>query len=351
MQKVQSATQGTNAYPVPEYRVADVYLRRTLDAIVEVALAISRDVFDHPGQYRGLSDRTRDGLTEFRSSLEQTRAWPNAVKRETLSGGVVGSRLCGALTSVRREACVFVELGSDRAAEPIRRAFLESARAVRSRCQSIEGTLAAAVTREARPGFDAAVRLLLDEEVARALGSPPILPGGWPDKGIYSNEAAQLCDAVTTRLERPIIEGWFRPSAMSEHKFTVLQRVAYHGATTISGILSHSLDEHDPVDAVVESAYHWAHALRDLLAGIDVVRALTDLSYRRSLYVAERDILPPHPSGDVEPTTAALVVRPPTGNTVSMFGEICCCGGSDFCSTNVGFTCYTSTVCVGCKAW
>src|SRR6185312_4278975 len=110
------------------------------------------------------------------------------------------------------------------------------ARAVRSRCQSIEGTVAAAATRATRPVFDAAVRILFDEEVARAFGGPPIPPGGWPDKGIYSNEAAQLCDAVTTRLDRPIIEGWSPPSAMGEHKFTVLQRVAYHGAATISAI-------------------------------------------------------------------------------------------------------------------
>jgi hypothetical protein len=210
-------------------------------------------------------------------------------------------------------------------------------------------TLAPAATRETKPVFDAAVRILLDEEVARALGCAPIPPGGWPDKGIYSSEAAQLCDAVTTRLKRPMIEGWFPPSAVGEHKFTVLQRVAYHGAATISAILAHSLDEHDPTDAAMDAAYHWAHALRDLLAGVDAVRALMDLSYRRNLYVAERDILPPHPSGDVETMTAALIVRPPTGNTVSIFGEVCCCGETEFCSTNVGFTCYTSTVCVGCR--
>jgi mersacidin/lichenicidin family type 2 lantibiotic len=136
-----------------------------------------------------------------------------------------------------------------------------------------------------------------------------------------------------------------------------LQRVAYHGATTIAA-LADDVSSDEVNEAVIEAAYRWAVALQQLLAGVDPVRAWTDPSYRRILEVAERDILPAHPAGDLQLSGTAL---DPAGvasalrlgfDTITFEEEVCCCsgdfcGGTDYCgTTDTGFTCRTSSSCL-----
>jgi mersacidin/lichenicidin family type 2 lantibiotic len=332
--------------------LADLYAQRCLDPVVELVSALGDDVVKHPSHYRSLPAPVTEGLVELRTSVGTNPDWPDATERATLAGRRLGASLCGSSAAVRRAAIVYLERGPDRSEGPLRRRFVEQARAFRAQRRLIDEGQTASLARRTGRVFGAASQLLSTEAVARAMGLPAVPQGGWPDGGIYSLETAQLCGVIAERIERPR-----RGYTMSVQKFCVLQRVAYHGATTIAA-LADDVSSDEVNEAVIEAAYRWAVALQQLLAGVDPVRAWTDPSYRRSLEVAERDILPAHPAGDLQLSGTAL---DPAGvasalrlgfDTITFEEEVCCCsgdfcGGTDYCgTTDTGFTCRTSSSCL-----
>ena len=83
--------------------------------------------------------------------------------------------------------------------------------------------------------------------------------------------------------------------------------------------------------------HRWADALGDLLTHLDVVRAWTDLTYRATLMTLERDLIPPHPAGEIDLYGTNLGLQSRrfglSVSTETVGGEICCCSG-DYCSWN-----------------
>jgi mersacidin/lichenicidin family type 2 lantibiotic len=372
---VATGTDGAATVGAFKHPLADMYLRRTLDAIVDVAQVVAHDFTDRPAHYGGIPVAVGDTLMQLRTASGSHPEWPTATQRASISDQIAGSQLCRSLAPLRRSAIAIAQQGGDRAAPPLRNDLLDSARAARSSCCAIDEELIIAASRRTGPIFEAATRVLCTPELAQALGQAPVPEGGWPDGGIYAQQMAHICEAISTRIERP-----HPPGTMTWTKFTILQRVGFWGGTTISALLDDSLTTDGSAagdesgDRIIEAAYSWALALNDLLAGADVPRAWTDPSYRRKLEVAERDILPVHPAGDIELTGTPfdrgrmalqrLIGRGPgvggqdAGirlDTVTVHGELCCvtadvCTSTEstnYCGvTDTGFTCRTSSVCL-----
>jgi mersacidin/lichenicidin family type 2 lantibiotic len=132
-----------------------------------------------------------------------------------------------------------------------------------------------------------------------------------------------------------------------------LQRAARHGAATITGVCAASFDDQDDdrFASVVHSAAEWAAALGEILSRLDVPRSWQDPAYRSRLYPLQRDMMPPHPSGevDLEGTVRTAAARfSPSGlgfSTETVNGEICCCTGDLVCTGNTNGQCDISDDC------
>lgn len=329
--------------------LADLYAQRCLDCVIELVSAVGHDLGERPARYRLLSEAVGERLVALRTATGSQPDWPDATERATLAGRRLGQALCGFGATTRRAALTYLLHGTDLSAEPLRRTFEEATQAFRAQRRQLDESQTAGLARRTGKVLTSATEILLSEDLARVMGAPAVPPGEWPDGGLYSLEAAHLCALISERVARP------RPNlALTVRKFSVLQRVAYHGASTIDGLFG----DHRPGDDVIESAYRWTVALQDLLAGFDQIRAWTDPSYRRALEVAERDILPAHPAGDIALTGSALDPASVAGavragfDTLTVNDEVCCCsgdfcGGSDYCGvTDTGFTCQTSSSCL-----
>jgi hypothetical protein len=329
--------------------LADMYARRALDCIVELVTAFSHDVPANPVAYQSLSEPVRDSLHRFRTLVGNDPEWPNIIDRSTLSGRFMNARYCAANAAARKAAVVYFERGSERVEPSLRRAFVETARGFRPQRAGGDQAHTVDTARRSRTIVREAVEVLLSDDLARVLGVPPVPPGDWPDGGVYSAEAAATCEAITARIER------LHPGvAVTAEKFSQLQRVAHHGGATITALSGDGLDDEASLDAALEAAYNWTLALQELVADLDVLRAWTDLTYRRGLQVIERDMLSTHPSGDLQLTDTPLdparlgkAFQLSVG-TQTVYGEVCCCSGdlchgSDYChTTDIGFTCQTT---------
>jgi mersacidin/lichenicidin family type 2 lantibiotic len=116
-----------------------------------------------------------------------------------------------------------------------------------------------------------------------------------------------------------------------------LQRAAEHGAATIAVACAAPFADSDDDEFanVVSSATAWATALGELSANLDATRAWTDPRYRSRLLPLERDLIPPHPAGEIslEGTLRTAAARFPSGpvgeslSTDTVAGEQCCSTG------------------------
>jgi hypothetical protein len=170
----------------------------------------------------------------------------------------------------------------------LRRTFLEEAIILQSTIRLMEGQSLSRGERKIKMMFERATNVLMNEQIANIFGSPVPRPGGWPNGGMYSQEAAYLAEAIWRGLRG--VRG-HRPGArISQPRFVVLQRVAYHGSMTIDGLMDPLMTqaEGEGLVSLIERADNWARSLQDLLSGIDIVRAWTDTDYRRHLQVVER---------------------------------------------------------------
>jgi mersacidin/lichenicidin family type 2 lantibiotic len=333
-------TGSVPAYVAPQHPLGRMYAHRALDSVVELAYALSADFLERPGRYRDAPDDIATLLTQFHGFTGSNAEWPAAEQRTATSNGAL-VRLSGEMANLRRAAIIVSERGSRHSETLLRRALLESASSLRSSARWIEGSALDVGEGQIRSMFERAEQILRREEIARTFGLPALPPGAWPDGGIYSVEAAYLCEVVTSHLAH---RG--RLEYISQPKFGILQRVAYYGSIAISCAMDPSFEEEDHSTELISTAYGWATALQNLLSHLDIVRVWTDVDYRARLQAVERDMLPPHPAGEIE--YGALMIgpwgprpgggAPPSGpildQTYTVSGEVCCSSGDVGCPNN-----------------
>ena len=148
--------------------------------------------------------------------------------------------------------------------------------------------------------FDAAVEVLRCDEVARAFDVAAAPGDPWPFGGRLEVRRIRIDRGDRAGLLPAMI------GRMSRYKFLLLQRVGHHGAVTLSRVLDRSRDDfEDLLEFVVEPAYTWCLAVRELMPVSTIVSAWRREHLRRSLTEFERSFVP-YPAGDTESTATEL---------------------------------------------
>jgi mersacidin/lichenicidin family type 2 lantibiotic len=327
--------------------LAQIYLARSLDPCIEIARAVADDFVRRPHLYSRVPDELSKALTNMRALTGKHPEWPDAAQRDFSSRRVV-ARTCQGFGGIRLAAIQMVR-PSSKAGEPIARvALFEAAASMRAAVEPLEGAALSAIERANSGMLQRAYAVLGSESVSQVFGIAKIPDGDWP-KGIYSGALAYLCESVSQTLDLNPEKKVIQPLV------AILQRAGYHGAATIDAALDPSLEDApaERVGAFVQAALGWASALRDLFARVNFVRAWREPEYRRCLQCLERDLLPPHPSGEIDLEGTVRTSAPHFAgagpwlafSTETVAGEICCCTGDLYCGANTNGQCDLSDDC------
>jgi mersacidin/lichenicidin family type 2 lantibiotic len=322
----------TRAFAGSDHPLVRIYISRALEPAVEITSALAADFFKRPHHYHRVPEGIAALLSDFQSLSGNHPEWPDSSQR-TLMVTKVLSRFGQSLASIRRAAIAFVQRVPSHSTPIASDLFIEEVVRLRVSVQPLEGVALSTMERRNTAMLERALTVLTSPEVSAAFGLPVVPAGNWPDGGLYSPQLAYLCESVsrTLALDKPI----------SQPRFSAFQRAAHYGAITIGGVLDSSFTESnsDRFSVVIQAAASWAAALRELLFRIDIVRAWRNPAYRDLLQVLERDLLPPHPAGEIDLAGSGLS---PGGfpqlafawyDTQTVDGEICCCSG-DGCETS-----------------
>jgi mersacidin/lichenicidin family type 2 lantibiotic len=320
-----------NAIPDSEttHPLVQIYLARAFDPLIQAAGGVARDVVERSDAYRLLPEDLTQLLSDFRTYTGVHPEWPDTEQRQAIAHRTL-SRFYVSFASVRRAAISLAESESDRTEQSARRLLVEEAQSLRAAVRPIVDEELEAPAGIERLLLQRARAVLTSPEVSAIFGVAQISADAWPDGGVYSAEMAYLCERVSKTIP---VEGTIRQPRLS-----IIQRAAHHGAATLEGVLDASFDpdDNERLDAIAQSASSWAAALGDLLFRLDIVRAWTDTVYRSHLMTLERDLIPPHPAGeiDLEGTNLWRQSRKYglSVSTETVQGEICCCSG-DVCNS------------------
>lgn len=326
--------------------LADLYVARALDPVVDLAREVAGDFVIRPQHHTRASTEEIALLGNLRLLVGKHPEWPNTVQRSFASSKIF-ARMCQSFAAIRLSAIRYMQSNADSGAPIARRALVESAELVRATVKPLEGAALSAVADTHLTLLKRAVTAIGSERVAAAYGITDFMLEEWP-QGVYSPRFGYLCESIsqTLALDHPL-----RQPEMSS-----LQRAAQHGAATITSVCTAPVDNEDDdrFVSVVHSAVAWATALGEILSRLDVARSWRDPAYRSRMASLERDMMPPHPSGevDLEGTVRTEAVRfVPSGlgftgfSTETVAGEICCCTGDLVCPANTNGQCDISDDC------
>jgi mersacidin/lichenicidin family type 2 lantibiotic len=330
--------------PPYSHPLAQIYFARALDPVIEIARAVSDDFVKRPQLYTRVPDDVAILLANFRSLIGKHPEWPNASQRSYTSSKFV-SRFCQGFAGIRLSAILYIQRVSDSGRPLAQHSFIESAALLRASVQPLEGTVSFAVERTNSGILKRAMSVLSSSSVSTAFGVAEVPSGDWPSGGIFSPQLAYLCESVSQSLalKKPIVQ----PT------LSILQRAAHHGADTISGVLDPSFTDaaSGRVPDVMQSASAWATALHELLLRIDMSRAWREPEYRGCLHCLEKDIMPPHPSGEINLEGTVKTESPRLSSaglglsTETVEHEVCCCTGDLGCAPNTNGDCGLSDDC------
>lgn len=325
--------------------LADLYIARALDPVIELAREVAGDFVMRPQHHTRASAEDSALLGNLRLLVGKHPEWPNTVQRSFASSRIF-ARMCQSLAALRLSA-IRMQSTSESGTPIARRTLVESAELVRATVQPLEGAALSAVADTHLSLLQRAVTAIGSERLAASYGITDFKVEEWP-QGAYSPRFGYLCESISQALalDQPLRQ----PEVSS------LQRAARYGAETIISVCAAPLDDEDDVRlaAVVQSAVAWATALAEILSRLDVARSWADPAYRSRMAPLERDMMPPHPSGEVDlegtvRTEAARFVPSGLGftwfSTETVAGEICCCTGDLVCPANTNGQCDLSDDC------
>jgi mersacidin/lichenicidin family type 2 lantibiotic len=308
--------------------LSDLYITRALDPLIELARALSGDFVRRPQHHARASAEEAALLTNFRLLYGKHPEWPDASQRSYASAKPF-ARMCQSFAAVRLAAIRYMGDATAPGAPIARRSFVDSAEQARATLQPMEGAPISIVAETHSALLKRAVTVVSSDRMAAAFGVTDM--GDADGRRMYSPRLAYLCESMSQTLRL----GW----PLRQQLVSSLQRAAEHGAATISALSAGAFADADDdrFTDVVFSAAAWATALGELAANLDIARAWTDPSYRSRLFLLERDIMPPHPAGEIsmEGTIKTAAARFSSGSlgfsTQTVLGEICCCTGDLLC--------------------
>ncbi len=243
--------------------VATAYERWTLDSIIELVQLIAIDFVNRPRQYREVPQNTSELLQKFRlltgadlrlpSQMHRSMTFEailgpsDAVRSDTKGSGPAvavgstaaeGAQFKMASARLRDAARAYTERQATQGEGQLLQAFVDEALTLQSYLRPIDDDNSVVVggSAQTKAIFDDAVLVLRDKTVAGRFGRPPATQKAWPLNGALDENGSLLIQEIS----KVLIPGTTPPSpltAISQNKFTVMQRVASYGALTIAGVL------------------------------------------------------------------------------------------------------------------
>ena len=268
-----------------------LYQQWALDFVIEAAVAVAQDHTEHGEKFAGVSRDVTDLLRRFRSADDGS--WPRFAERNKLYDDQLGEWFSAAAGAFRSAVVSYVERGGVTSPDAAKAALTDAVSAFRTQLRGDRRTAAADRQADASQMFDAATAILRSESLAAIYGQQPAPGAPWPFGAETDRDAAELVDAIATELFPAMI------GRMSQYKFLLLQRTAHHGALTISRVLADHSHHGASFDALVEAAYSWCLAIRELMPVSTIVAAWQREYQRMSLSGFEQALLPDHPAGEV----------------------------------------------------
>ncbi|HFJ9435715.1 mersacidin/lichenicidin family type 2 lantibiotic [Bacillus thuringiensis] len=273
--------------------ISVLYQRRTLDCVVDLVNAISHDFFKRPYNYQNVPDEITNILSEFQTSVGSHPDWPDATQRANISGSILRDLGDVSARLARRTKSLIGKESADNIRN-VQYAIVDEVISLRNFLKELDWSVVSIAERQTRNIFQKAVEVLRCEEIAHIFGMSPTPKDDWPFNGVFNVDAAYIIEEISKRLLGS-------ETTLFQQKFIVLQRIAHYAALTIQGVLDESLDWKDPerTNTLFGNASCWAQEIQNLLSNINIIRAWKDPDYRRTLELAELDLLPAHPAGDI----------------------------------------------------
>ena len=271
-----------------------VYQQWALDFVIEAVRAVAQDYGENPDTYRKLPDTVGTALDNFRTKVGIDADWPSFADRNAIYDAQLGEWFSEAAAAFRLAVVAYVERSNEATRAIATQATLDAVDSFRVQLQARGGPVLQRRYGAATSMFQAAVQLLRSGQLAQIFNETAAPGDPWPFGGGPDAEGANLVGAIAKELFPAII------GRMSSYKFLLLQRVANHGALTLSSVLDGGGgDPRSSLEALMEPAYAWCVAARELVPVSTVVSAWRREAVRQSLTNLERSLLPPHPAGDV----------------------------------------------------
>jgi mersacidin/lichenicidin family type 2 lantibiotic len=316
--------------------LGQLYQQWALDFVIEAVRAVAQDYGRDPDRYRELPDAVAASLGDFRTKVGVDPEWPTFAERNATYEAQLGQWFADAAAAFRIATVTYVERSNEATQSISTRSAASAVDAFRVHLEARGGSALQRRHSTATTMFQAAVQVLRSPELARVFNeSAPAAP--WPLDGARDAAGANLVGAIATELFPSMV------GRMTAYKFLLLQRVADHGAPTLTRVLDGS-----PVDAVMEPAYAWCQAARELMPISTIINAWRRQPMRQGLTSMERSLIPPHPSGDV--TMGGTELQPTMARIRGGFGglggfelgysthtvgdEVCCSTGDLSCVTD-----------------
>lgn len=242
----------------------DLYARWTLDCVVDIAYAVSRDFVARPEFYK--RGEVSDGIVDLRMEYGTSSELPNPSQRQEIASPVLGgsegytvdgSDKFRALRKPLFDACsILSERSVADSAASMRQAVLSALQLFQPYLMSFDGESIRRSYRQITSISDLAFNLLRSPGIAQVFGVSPPPMAGWPIDFNDSN-GALLIRAIGEKL--PLSP----QHVFSEEKFQRLRRVAQQGRDALVAVLSNSDPAGDRLDPMITSVYTWAISLRD----------------------------------------------------------------------------------------
>ena len=248
--------------PIVPHPIAALYQRSVLDPIVEVARAVAVDLVRRPRSTGSFPANVTDIIEGFRIATGINPVWPNAAQRAGLFAPIFGDAFRTTGIDLRLAALAFAERRVEMTPDPLADRVRDTAAAFRACLKAVEGPAVWLAEKGTRPVFQSAIELFRQGAVAGLFGLAPAPGGNWPFEGAVGAEAAATASLIE-EIQRSLGLSCIQP-AITQHLFLLLQRIAYYGAMTITGVLEDEVrwQQADWVTALVRNAYGWEQAVQ-----------------------------------------------------------------------------------------
>ena len=315
-----------------------IYQQWALDFVIEAVRAVAQDCARNPDKYRDVPEAVVATLAQFRAKVGVDPEWPSFADRNIFYDAQLGQWFAEAAAAFRIAVVTYVEKSTEVARGISTAAAALSVDAFRVHLQARGESALQRRPLLAATMLQSAAGVLRSPELANVFGEREARDS-WPLDGGRDASGANLVGAIAKELFPSVIE------RMTSYKFLLLQRVADHGARTLTQVLGKS-----SLEAVMEPAYAWCQAARELVPISTVITAWRRQSIRRTLTSIERSLVPPHPSGEVTmggTELQPLMARIGGSGSVGGFGgfelgfstftvgdDVCCSTGDLSCVTD-----------------